>query len=296
MAAPAHVEEWTGRDVSVGEIESRLAELRQSSEAEDHGPDLRTSVMTHMAWVPKDWREIARNTLAGLAERHPSRTILLVPDPGSKRDAIDAEVSLTCFPLGEERHVCTEVIELRLCGARAMAPASIVAPLLLSDLPAFLRWRGRPPFARPEFEQLADLVDRIVVDSAEWPDVPAAYAELRRLFERVAVSDIAWARTLEWRRSLAELWPVIAEAKEIRIAAPAADATLLHAWLCTRLDRAFELVHDDADRVELVAVDGHAVTPPRVAKESASDLLSAQLDEFGRDPVYERSCSAAAPA
>jgi hypothetical protein len=296
MAAPAHVEEWTGRDVSISEIESRLVELRQSSEADEHGPDLRTSVMTHMAWVPKDWREAARTTLAGLAERHPSRTILLVPDSGSKRDAIDAEVSLTCFPLGEQRHVCTEVIELRLCGERASAPASIAAPLLLSDLPAFLRWRGRPAFGAPEFEQLADLVDRLVVDSVEWPDVPAAYGELATVFDRVAVSDIAWARTLEWRRSLAELWPGIADANELRVAAPAADAFLLHAWLCARLERPFSFVHDDADTVELVAVDGEAVAPPRVPRPSASDLLSAELDEFGRDRIYEEASAAAARA
>ena len=293
MGAPTHVDEWTGRDVTIAEIEERLSLLRQESEAEDDAPNLRTSVMTHMAWVPKDWLEAARKTLAGLAERHPSRTLSLVPDPGAKRDAIDAEVSLGCFALGE-RHVCAEVIELRLRGDRAAVPASIVAPLLLSDLPAFIRWRGQPPFGAPEFEQLVDLVDRIVVDSVEWPDLPAAYAELAQVFERVAASDIAWARTLEWRRSLAELWPGIAEAEEIRIAGPKPDALLLHGWLCSRLKRKLQLVHDDADAVELVAVDGQAVTPPRIDQPSASDLLSAELDAFGRDPIYEEACAAAA--
>jgi hypothetical protein len=294
MAAPTHVEEWTGRDVTISEIENRIVELRQASEAEDGAPDLRTSVMTHMAWVPKEWLETARKTLAGLAERHPSRTILLVPESGAKSDAIDAEVALECFSLGDQRHVCTEVIELRLRGERAAAPASIAAPLLLSDLPVFLRWRGRPPFGASEFEQLADLVDRLVVDSAEWPDVPAAYAELGQVFDRTAVSDLAWTRTLEWRRSLAGLWPGIAEAKETRIAGPAADSMLLHGWLCERLDRDFELVHENADAVELVAVDGKPVEVPRTERQSASDLLSDALDEFGRDRVYERASSAAA--
>lgn len=291
MATPAHVEEWTGRDVSISEIESRLVELRQDV---DHGPDLRTSVMTHMAWVPKDWLEVARSTLAGLAERHPSRTILLVPDPEAKRDAIDAEVSLTCFPLGETRHVCTEVIELRLRGRRAEAPASIAAPLLLSDLPVFLRWRGRPAFGGPELEQLVELVDRLVVDSAEWPDVPAVFAELATVFDRTAVSDLAWARTREWRYALAQLWPGIADAKSLRIAAPAADAALLHGWLRSRLGKELELVRDEADAIELVAVDGQPVARAHAQEQSASDLLSAELDEFGRDPVYEQACAAAA--
>jgi len=114
------------------------------------------------------------------------------------------------------------------------------------------------------------------------------------VFERVAASDIAWARTLEWRRSLAELWPGIAEAKEVRIAGPKPDALLLHGWLCSRLERKLQLVYDDADAVELVAVDGQAVTPPRIDQPSASDLLSAELDAFGRDPIYEEACEAVA--
>ena len=67
--------EWTGRDVTVSEIERELAQLRSES------MDLRTSMMTHLGWAPPEWQDAARETLAGLAELHPSRTILLFPDP-----------------------------------------------------------------------------------------------------------------------------------------------------------------------------------------------------------------------
>ena len=46
--------------------------------------------------------------------------------------------------------------------------------------------------------------------------------------------------------------------------------------------------------VELVAVDRQAVAPPRTEQPSASDLLSGELDAFGRDPIYEEACAAAA--
>ncbi len=46
---------------------------------------MRTSVMTHIAWVPHGWREPARAALAGMAELHPSRTILLFPEPRGRR-------------------------------------------------------------------------------------------------------------------------------------------------------------------------------------------------------------------
>ena len=112
--------------------------------------DLRTSVMTHTAWVPTNWLDAARGALAGLAEAHPSRTILLVPDPDSERDAIDASVSVYRFDLeSETRQVCSEVVELHLCGARAESPASIIEPLLISDLPVFTRWRGRTAVRKP---------------------------------------------------------------------------------------------------------------------------------------------------
>ena len=45
----------------------------------DDGPGLRTSVMTHIAWVPPPWEEQARGTFADLGEFYPSRTILLLP-------------------------------------------------------------------------------------------------------------------------------------------------------------------------------------------------------------------------
>ena len=91
--------------------------------------------MTHIAWAPAEWQTAAEETLAGMAERHPSRTLLLVPKP-DEPDGLDAQVSLRCFSLGD-RSICGEVIELDLRGARAKAPASIVLPLLISDLPVF---------------------------------------------------------------------------------------------------------------------------------------------------------------
>lgn len=276
--------EWTGSDASIADVERALAELRDVT-------DLRTSVMTHVAWVPPDWREAARETLAGLAERHPSRTILLFPDPDADRDAVDASVTIERYALpGLERHVCSEVIELRLQGARARAPASIVLPLALPDLPAFLRWRGRPPFATPVFEQLIDVVDRLIVDSTEWPDAPQSFRELSAWFERVAVSDIVWTRTMRWRRAIALIWPI--EPRELRVRGPAQEAALLAGWLRSRLRRDVELQCEPADRIELLELDGNEVHA-REERSTPSELLSHELDRFSRDPVYEAAVLAA---
>jgi hypothetical protein len=288
LATPL-TEEWTGENVSIAQIERELARLRDASTAEGGATSLRTSVMTHCAWVPPQWLDAAETTLAGMNERHPSRTLILVPK-ADEADGLDADLSLRCFPVGTTQ-VCGEVIELLLRGNRAVAPASIVLPLLISDLPVFCRWRGEPPFGEPQWEQMIDVADRVIVDSSEWDEL--RYAELASSFSATAVSDIAWARTHEWRVELARYWPAIRE-QEIRIRGPRAEATLLRAWLNARLDRAIRPIEPAGELA--VRLGGEELRSPRARTPSPSDLLSAELDRFGRDRVYEEAVSAAAAA
>jgi glucose-6-phosphate dehydrogenase assembly protein OpcA len=281
-------------DVAVAEVERELAHLRDASAGEGDAPDLRMSTMTHIAWAPEEWLERAISTLHGMGERHPSRTIVLVPEPNASETRIDAELDLERYPLESlGRRVCAEVVILRLKGGRAQAPASIVQPLLISDLPVFLRWRGEPPWTERPFEELVDLVDRLVVNSAEWDDLPFAYGKLAKVFDRTAASDLAWARTLGWRRSISALWPNVAEARHLRVEGPLASALLLQGWLRARLGTDVDLEHvPSGEDVEAVAIDGEEVLPPRGDRPSQSDVLSDELDRYDRDPVYEQAVAA----
>ena len=277
----------------VAEIERELAEQR-AAESET-GPFQRTSVMTHIAWVPEQWVGAAENVLAGLAERHPSRTIVLVPDPDAD-DAIEADAAIECFGAGGGRSICTETIRINLGGDRVRAPASIVEPLLISDLPVFLRWRGEPDWDSPAFAQLTDVADRLVVDSTEWDDLPRPYARLVEIFDRLAVSDIAWARTSRWRPQLASLWPNIADVQRIRVVGTHAQAHLLAGWLRSRLRRDVELEHEASDRLEEVDIDGEPAPFPPGDPPDPADLLSDELETYTRDPVYEEAVRAASQA
>jgi Glucose-6-phosphate dehydrogenase subunit N-terminal domain/Glucose-6-phosphate dehydrogenase subunit C-terminal domain len=295
VAGPADVERWHGEGVSLAVVNGALARLRAETAKEGRPPSLRTSVMTHIAWVPEPWREQALAALSGMAERHPSRTILLFPEPDSGLDRIDAHVSLVSYAVPDvERSICSEVVELRLHGTRAKAPASIVEPLLISDLPVFLRWRGEPPWGVQELDQLIGITDRLIVDSTEWDDLPFPYRRLAELFSRVAVSDIAWARTSRWRALLASLWPDVAGVGAIRVHGTAAQAWLLAGWLRSRLGQDdIALEHVPAERLEGIDLDGEPAPFPPGDPPLPSDVLSDELERFVRDPVYEAAVAAA---
>lgn len=276
----------------VADIERTLATLRRR-EAEDGEAPLRTSTMTHLVWAPPEWLPKARATLAGLAERHPARTIFLIPQRG-RHDRVEADATLRDFQRpGLSREILSEVIEIRLCGRPIEHPASIVVPLLVHDLPVFCRWRGEPPWDSQSFAEIVDVCDRLVVDSSEWRALPASYRELASIFDRVAVSDIAFRRTLPWRVHLAGLWPDVASVERLRVEGPRADALLLAGWLRSRLDRNVALSRRGAGAVRAVWLDGTPVKASDDAGASPSDLLSAELDVLVRDHIYEDALGAA---
>jgi glucose-6-phosphate dehydrogenase assembly protein OpcA len=277
----------------VSDIERQLGRLR-AREAADGMPEIRTSTMTHVVWCPPEWHAKARATLAGLVERHPARTIFLIPEPGDGA-GIEARVELKDFQLqGMSREVLSEVIQIRLRGSAARHPGSVVLPLLVSDLPVFCRWRGEPAWGSGELDEVVGVTDRLVVDSSEWRGVPAAYSHLAALFHRVAVSDIAFSRTLPWRRRLAELWPEIGTIQKLRVEGPRADAELIAGWLRARLKREVALTRRDAQVVTAIWVDRERIESPGELL-SPSELLSAELDQFGRDRVYEAAVRAVVP-
>jgi hypothetical protein len=276
----------------VAEIERKLT--RERCRQDDDGmPDLRTSTMTHLVWAPPAWVGRARRVLSGLAERHPARTIFLVPLPG-RRSEIETDATVHTFELGDGREALSEVVELRVRGDAARHPASLVLPLLISDLPVFCRWRGRPDWDGSAFAELVGVVDRLVVDSSEWPGLPAAYGNVAGVFDRVATSDIAWRRALPWRVALAGRWPGIRKARRVTVEGPRADALLLQGWLRSRLRRPVALSRRDAEVLRAVSLEGEPIDPAPSPPIHPSDLLSAELDVYVRDPVYEAAVRAVA--
>ncbi len=139
MSSPV-VESWSGTDVTIADIDAELARLRDVSSGEGHRPQQRTSVMTHLAWVPLPWLDAAERTLGGMAERHPSRTVVLVPRP-DEPDGLDADAVAALLPRRRPGRVQRGDLPAapRRPGARA-GVAGTAAP--------DLRPAGVPPLAR----------------------------------------------------------------------------------------------------------------------------------------------------
>ena len=75
--------------------------------------------------------------------------------------------------------------------------------------------------------------------------------------------------------------------ERIRVTGTAAQGHLLAGWLRSRLKRDIVLEHDPADRLEGVDIDGKPAPFPPGDPPTGSDLLSEELDKFGRDRIYE---------
>jgi glucose-6-phosphate dehydrogenase assembly protein OpcA len=170
-----------------------------------------------------------------------------------------------------------------------------VLPLLISDLPVFLRWRGLPPWGAPELDQMVGVVDRLIVDSTEWGELPHAYSHLADLFDRVAASDIAWARTSRWRHLLATLWPGIADVGTLRVKGTQAQGLLLCGWLRSRLGRDdIDVEVVEREQLEGIDLDGEPAPFPPGDPPLPSDVLSEELETYTRDRVYEAAVLAVA--
>ena len=258
-------------------------------QAAAEAPSMRTSVMTHIAWVPAEWLEQARAALEGMAERHPSRTILLFPEPAARTPDRRARRGRALGgaghrPRARDRGRRAHAPRRRARRRRRASSSRSSSPTCRSSCAGAASRRG----VRRSSSSSSTSSTGSSSTRPSGTTCPTRTARLAELFPRCAASDIAWARTSRWRSHLATLWPGIADVQTIRVRGTAAQAWLLCGWLRSRLGRAeIALEHDPAEKLDGVALDGEAVPLPPGNPPAPSDVLSDELERFTRDPVYE---------
>ena len=243
--------------INVGAIERELTSLWQQASEDEDGGIMRASTLNLLVFVTSKTDAVKLDdTLTEVTASHPSRAILIIADRQSREPALTAQVTSRCtLPTATSKQVCCEQVTINAAGSQVAEVPSAVAPLLVSDLSVYLWWRSVPRITdKVTFRRLADLSDRVIIDSADFndphADVASMAAVLRETPRWTAISDLNWARLTAWRALLSgfydisEYRPLLDALNHIVIEySPAtADtdglsprALLLGGWLASRL-------------------------------------------------------------
>jgi glucose-6-phosphate dehydrogenase assembly protein OpcA len=146
-------------------------------------------------------------TMAALMPEHPARAILIRLQGAGKR-ALSERVYQQCWkPFGQRQQICCEQIEITASDEALADLPSVILPLAVADLPVILWCRSPRVTERPEFQQIAALACKVIVDSAAFPDPAAAVHRMADAVQRgIVLGDLAWTRLTRWRETLARVF------------------------------------------------------------------------------------------
>jgi glucose-6-phosphate dehydrogenase assembly protein OpcA len=211
-------------DTSASTVRNELTRMCQQMGGLTTGVVLNLVIMTDEA---DQYDAMRAATHAG--REHPCQILGVIARSGRRPRRLDAEVTV-----GE--NMPGQTVLLRIQGELNEHVDSVITPLLVPDTPVVIWWPGRGPDA-PSADPLGVLGQRRITDAA------ADEAPRERLLDlaagyRPGDTDLAWARTTNWRSLLAAtLDRPYAEISEVTVGAEADNpsADLMAAWLALRL-------------------------------------------------------------
>lgn len=205
----------------------------------------------------EDNARLITESVSQLRDFLPSRTVIFLTDESAAR----THTWHIVVQLNEAYHVSSDAPALRFETITISADpkvaghlASLVSPLLMSELPTFLWWPSGDFSSSPVFEDLVEIVDRLIVDSAQLGNDAETVAQLRTLLDDEDdpwVGDFTWVRLQPWCNLIAQFFDppemqrhlkavtqvniAYAETREDRGSGFAA-ALLMIGWLASRLN------------------------------------------------------------
>jgi glucose-6-phosphate dehydrogenase assembly protein OpcA len=212
------IRRWSSRTDSIEGIERELRRIWTEPRMAVHAGDdaerhvaARSSVLNLVVIARRPETAVrSADTLRRITGRHPSRTLIISPLDPDGPSWIDARIGAWCVvPRQGAVETCAEVVDVRAGGPAGHHPASLIAPLLVHDLPVTVWWPGDVPFDRPMTAAVLEVADRLVVDGSTWSgDGLLQLARLAALLDRgeLAVSDFALDRQARWREAIASVF------------------------------------------------------------------------------------------
>lgn len=234
--------EWRGEDVTAAEVAERLLMLNREHARHEHGHSATRTLNLLVAPGADIDADALAAQLAGLSERHPSRTIVLREHAASRLDALVAIDCTIGNRSGGAGH-CHDIAQLAADAERLTHADSLVRPLRVAGLPTVL-WLPGVGASRAQ-APLTALAQAFVLDSgaASGPALQAAFARAGAL-DVARVRDVAWLRLARWRRHVAARFEdpealrllTRVERLELRSCGPQqASALLLAGWIAARV-------------------------------------------------------------
>lgn len=268
-ARPVPGAQWHAHVLDAGAITSELNRLwgqltgpgAAAGEPDAHPDGVLTRASTlNLTAVARSRRDAERieNAVVRLGDLYPSRATILVADPDHPRVAeqgIDVRVALLEQEAGGGRPAIRfECVTVEVNAADERQLASIASPLLVVDLPDFLWWAADSVVGSGLFDDLIEVSDRLIVDTAVAADPASELSRLLALLDQGGhppkLSDFAWARLEPWRNLVALFFDqpqarsTLAAIDEVQIVYGTAGADgrtgltgalLLAGWLGSRL-------------------------------------------------------------
>ncbi|GGK84506.1 glucose-6-phosphate dehydrogenase assembly protein OpcA [Sphaerisporangium melleum] len=281
---------------TASDISSQLTRLRHQVGAPAVG-----MVLTLVVVCEESNQYDAVRAASEAAREHPSRILAVIPRERGEATRLDAEIRVGELTTGE-------VVLLRLYGELTEHADSVLAPLLLPDIPVVVWWPGDAPEA-PAKDPVGHFGQRRVTDARSAPDPVGA---IKRRIEGYTPgdTDLAWTRITPWRSLLAAAFdqPVGKIVEGYVEAEPNhPSASLLAVWLSEKLDAPVKVVPSGGPgltKVRLVLEQGEVAVerhdsrtatlirpgqPDRhvaLARRPTSDLLAEELRRLDPDEVY----------
>ncbi|HEX6523402.1 MAG TPA: glucose-6-phosphate dehydrogenase assembly protein OpcA [Streptosporangiaceae bacterium] len=213
-------------DTTAGAIHDALTQVRRRMGGPTSGMVLTLIIVTN-----EEAQYDAVRAAAQAGREHPSRVLAVIPRKPKAESRLDAEIRVGETGPGE-------TALLRLYGPLAQHADSVVAPLLVPDVPVVTWWPDEVA-ASPVTIALGAVAQRRVTDAAA-VESQSPQNMLLRLAEdyRPGDTDLSWTRATPWRSLLAATLdqpypPLLSGRVEAEAANPTAD--LIAAWLRLRL-------------------------------------------------------------
>jgi glucose-6-phosphate dehydrogenase assembly protein OpcA len=254
--------------ISVDHLSREMArvwsEISHQVEQQSGQIPLQTSILT-LVVVAQGRLEMrsALDVLHRLSQQLPSRAIVVeIARPGTPSDA---SISAHCQYLEHGRPACYQIVEIRAASDRLSAVPSLLVPLELYDVPAFMWWVGDIDFDSPAVRRLMSSSERIIIDSARFDAPLAGLRSFATYLDHQDTSctgtDLNWARVTSWRELIAQsfdhplardLFDTIQRVDLSFDPAAEAQAYLLTGWLASRLGWRLTAASRSPDTVRLV--------------------------------------------